>query len=93
MRIEEALAGRQGSNQYQQKVDLQNFVEAPKGELRDIAPNSGWLTMYTLAPRFTWGIPRYTCILFVYLPLSLRDYPQRILNKITRCFSGFILST
>jgi hypothetical protein len=30
-RIEEALAGRQGSNQYQQKVDVQNFVQAEPG--------------------------------------------------------------
>ncbi|WP_041284701.1 hypothetical protein [Desulfoscipio gibsoniae] len=36
-RIEEALGGRQGSNQYQRKEDPQNFAEAQKGESRDIA--------------------------------------------------------
>lgn len=36
-KIEEALAGRRGSNQYQQKELPQNFAEPPKGESRDIA--------------------------------------------------------
>lgn len=34
--IECSLAGRHGSNQYQQK-DPQKFAEAPQGESRDIA--------------------------------------------------------
>jgi ParB-like chromosome segregation protein Spo0J len=38
MKIEELLAGRQGSNQYQQKVEVQNFAQAePNTKTIDIA--------------------------------------------------------
>lgn len=46
-RIEEALAGRRGSNQYQQKVDTQNLADAPKGESRDIAAKAVGLNRET----------------------------------------------